>query len=354
MRSVMRRAVAIGLAALAVGAPIAPAPAQAGGSSCQDLNVPVTVIGQQTMYGRLCEPAAPARTALVLVPGATYTGDYWDLPPELGLYSFRAGMNGAGYATMVVDRLGSGRSSRPLSATLTALVQAAAVHQIIQRLRAGAFGTRYDKVIVGGHSLGGAISVLEAATYHDVDGVLMAGISHHLDAVDTSTKLFPNFSPAALDPRFAGRGYDPGYLTTLPGTRELAFHNPAVPTPAAIAHDESTKDVWSATEAADAVGVAVMSPYSTLITVPVLLAVSSGDELMCGAIPLAADCSSAAALRRQEAPYFAPEAQLEVYLHPGGYGHSFNYAPNAGEFQRTVADWANRMVGLGGNVTLLP
>jgi pimeloyl-ACP methyl ester carboxylesterase len=345
VKRAMSCVIALALALLVAGNPVAPAPARAGGVVCHDVTVGVTVLLlPQTMFGRLCEPATPARTVLVLVPGATYTGDYWDLPAQQGLYSFRAGMNNDGYATLVVDRLGSGRSSRPLSATLTALVQADAVHQAIQKLRAGSLGSRYDKVIVGGHSLGGGIAVLEAATFHDADALLMASISHHFDAVDTAA-LFLTMHPAILDPQLMLRGYDPGYLTTAPGTRAKDFHNPAIPAIPAIAHDESTKDVFSPTEAADALGIGILTPYSALVHVPVLLAVSSGDQLMCGPLPPAADCTSAETVRAQELPYWAPEAQLEVFQLPGGYGHSFNYAPNANLFQQAVTDWANRKVG---------
>jgi pimeloyl-ACP methyl ester carboxylesterase len=345
VKTAIRRAVAIGLALVAVGSPIAPAPVHADQPSCHDLNVPVGLLGLQTMYGKLCTPPGPTHTVVVLVPGATYTGDYWDLPAESGLYSFRAGMNADGYATLVVDRLGSGRSSRPLSATLTALAQADAVHTIIRRLRAGTLGPRYDNVILGGHSLGGAITVLEAATYHDVDAVLIAGISHHLDAVDAAAYFFAALYPADLDPQLASRGLDPGYLTTEPGTRARAFHNPAIPAQQAIGHDESTKDVFAPTEAADAIGISILTSYSALINVPVLLAVSAGDELMCGSLPLAADCSSPEAFHAQEAPYFSPAAQFESFMLPGDYGHCFNYAPNADLFQHTVTDWANRKVG---------
>ena len=345
MKSAMKRAVALGLAVLAAGIPLVPGPAGASGASCRNVDVAVSaLLLPQTMFGRLCQPAAATRTALVLVPGGTYTGDYWDLPAEAGLYSFRAGMNDDGYATMVVDRLGTGRSSRPLSATLTALVQADAVHQVIQGLRAGRFGPRYDRVIIGGHSLGGAIAVLEAATYHDVDGVLIASISHHFNPVNTAG-LFLTMYPATVDPRLLLRGYDPGYLTTMPGTRATFFHSPAIPNPLALAHDDATKDVFATTEAADAVGVAILTPYSALVNAPVLLTDSNADVLMCGELPLAADCSSAQAYRQQEAPYWAPAAQLETFLLPGGYGHSFNYAPNAADFQHVVTDWANRRVG---------
>ena len=113
-----------------------------------------------------------------------------------------------------------------------------------------------------------------------------------------------------------------------------------------MAYEESTKDAFATTEAADALGVAAMSPYTRLIDTPVLIALGGRDELYC-APPLlpGTDCSSAAAVHRQEAPYFSPGARLRTYLLPGTYGQAFNYAPNADQFPQAVARWADEMVG---------
>lgn len=346
-RSTPRRVVAAGLAALVTVGLLSPVRATADSATCQDLNIPVSLRGQrETVYGQLCLPSQPTSTVLVLVPGATYTGSYWDLPASLGLFSFRAGMNGRGYATLVIDRLGTGRSSRPLSALLTTLTQAEVLHQIVGKLRAGELGPGYGKVIVGGHSLGAAISLIEAATYHDVDGVLSAGIAHRFDPVDSALDLLAALYPAALDPLLSPRNYDPGYLTTSPGTRARAFHRPAQPSAAVLAFEESTKDAFAGTEAADAIGVAAVAPYTILIDVPVLIALGGRDELYCAPPPLVGtNCSSAATVLSQEAPYYSPAARLRAYLLPGSYGHSFNFAPNAEHFQQTAAQWADEMVG---------
>ena len=335
-----RRAVAAGLAALAVGAVVAPAPAAAAPATCQDVYLPVTLAGQQqTVFGHLCRPDRPTSTVLLLVPGATYTAEYWDLPASLGLFSFRGALNDAGYATLAVDRLGSGRSSRPASALLTAITQAGVLHQVVGRLRA-----EYPRVVIGGHSLGATAVIVEAATFHDVDGVLVAGIVHHPDPVDDVADFLTALYPAALDPVLARRNYDPGYLTTAPGTRARAFHSPAQPSAAVAAYEESTKDAFAAPEAADGLGVGVVSPYTILIDVPVLVALGGQDELFCSPVPLVGtDCSSSAALYAQEAPYYSPAARLRTYLLPGHYGHSFNFAPNADLFAETVVQWAGHL-----------
>jgi pimeloyl-ACP methyl ester carboxylesterase len=343
VRTAIRRAIATGVAAVAVGFVTAPIHAQPSAASCRDVRVPVGLLGLDTMFGRLCVPQTATRTVLLLVPGGTYTNGYWDLPSSLGLHSFRAGMNNAGYATLAIDRLGTGRSSKPLSATVTAITQAAAIHQVIGRVRSGGLGTRFDKVVIGGHSLGSAITLIEAATYRDVDGVVLTGISHTPDIVDTTTNVLAGLIPAPLDPRLASRGLDAGYLTTRVGARERAFHWPGIPTPAVLNFDESTKDVFSSLEVVDGLGIAVLTPESLLVNAPTLIVLSSGDEIFCG--PLATDCSSSEALRAQEAPHFTAAAQLEAKIFPGGYGHDINYAPNAGEFSSMVTDWANRKVG---------
>jgi pimeloyl-ACP methyl ester carboxylesterase len=347
MKFTVRRLVAAGLATLVIGGVLSPARVTADPAACQDLSIPVSLVGlRETVYGRFCAPPQPTSTVLVLVPGGTYTGTYWDLPASLGLFSFRAGMNDLGYATLVIDRLGTGRSSRPVSALLTTLTQADVLHQIVGGLRAGEVGPGYQKVIVGGHSLGAAISLVEAANYHDVDGVLSAGMTHEFDPVDSSTNLVSALYPAALDPMLSARNHDLGYLTTAPGMRQRAFHRPARPSAAVLAYEESTKDAFAATEAADALGVAATSPYTSLIDTPVLIALGGQDELYCAPPPLVGtDCSSAAAVHRQEAPYYSPEARLRTYLLPGNYGHAFNYAPNADLFYQAVARWAGEMAG---------
>ncbi|NUT50485.1 MAG: alpha/beta hydrolase [Saccharothrix sp.] len=301
-------------------------------ATCRDVDAPVTVLGhREVVHGTLCAPATGARTVEVLIPGATYNSSYWDFPD--GRHSFRAAQNAAGIATLTVDRLGTGGSSRPPALALTAFVQADAVHQVVRGLRDGTHGPRFDRVVVGGHSLGAAIAVVEAATYRDVDGVLLTGMTHRINPAGVAA-AFANFRPATLDPRF-GLAYPLGYLTTAPGTRYDSFHAPGPAVSDVMAVEESTKDVFSPAEAADGLGVAVLLPYSLLIDVPVMVAVGSRDAAVCG--PLATDCSTAESLRAAEAPYFRTPPR--TFALPD-YGHSINLAPNARDYYSAVASWA--------------
>ncbi len=310
-----------------------PAPANAAQATCEDVYTPVQFgLVRQTMYGRLCVPQG-ARTVQVLVPGGTYTGGYWDITVEGGTRSVARAMNRAGVATMVVDRIGTGRSSKPLSILVDVPNQAEAVHHVVRSLR-----PRFAKVLVGGHSIGSAIAMAEAGRYRDVDGVLITGMTHQWDYVRAVPAL-TNLIPAVIDPKLGSRGLDVGYLTTAPGTRYSMFHAPGPNIPTVIDLDESTKDVVSASEF---VTTALMSnlvlPSSAAIDVPVMTVQTSADYF-CGTPPLGADCSSAQALVRSEKPFYPRAPRLDGFV-INGYGHVFNFdTRTADRYHAAVVAW---------------
>jgi pimeloyl-ACP methyl ester carboxylesterase len=311
---------------------LAPTPAKAVETSCRNVYTPVHFgLTQQTMYGRLCVPQGATKVQ-VLVPGATYTSDYWDIPVNPDARSVTRAMNNAGIATMTVDRIGTGKSSKPLSVLVNAVTQAEAVHDVIRTLR-----PQFDKVLIGGHSLGSAISMVEAGTYHDVDGVLVTGMTHMIDYA-RAVPAIANSIPATLDPKLSARGLDAGYLTTMPGARYGMFHAPGPNVPDAVNHDESTKDVFAAAEAINALTMnTVVLPASSTITAPVMTAQSSADYF-CGIPPLGADCSSTEALVASERPYFPQAPRVDGFL-LDGYGHCFNYAPDSAEYHAAIIAW---------------
>nr|WP_232328535.1 alpha/beta fold hydrolase [Kibdelosporangium sp. MJ126-NF4] len=293
------------------------------------------------MSGTLCTPGTDAKSIQVLIPGGFYNRSYWDVTVEPELRSFRLAMNKAGYATLVVDRLGTGRSTTPPSVLLTAITQASAVHQVVQALRSGSNVPRFDKVFLGGHSLGSAISVIEAATYRDVDGVLVTGMGHHLNVLGIAP-IFATFVPAILDRKFADKGLDVGYLTTQTGTRFSSLHKPGPYNAAVEAFEESTKDVAAPTELVDAALLGTVTPYTRLVDVPVMSVMGSQDPTFCGL--LATDCSSASALRSAESLFYSPAANLRTHV-VQGYGHSINFAPTAPDYHSAVIRWADQAIG---------
>ncbi|SEQ11322.1 Pimeloyl-ACP methyl ester carboxylesterase [Lentzea xinjiangensis] len=309
-----------------------PAAAQAAPTTCQDVHTPVRfALTQQTMYGRLCVPQGATKVQ-VLVPGGTYTSEYWDIPVQPEVRSVRQAMNKAGIATMAVDRIGTGRSSKPLSLLINTASQAEAVHQVVQSLR-----PRFRKVLIGGHSVGSGIAIVEASKYRDVDGVLVTGMTNQWNYVKVLPAL-AGMIPVTLDPQLSRLGLDPGYLTTAPGTRYDTFHKPGPPDAGVIAYEESTKDVFAAGEAITTILMNnVVIPASRGITAPVMTAQAAADHF-CGTPPLGADCSSAEALAASERPYFPRSPRVDAFVLTG-YGHCFNFAPNANEYHAAVVAW---------------
>src|SRR5262249_54938207 len=156
--------------------------------------------------------------------GATYGHVYWDFPYQPDTYSYVRALNAEGYSTFNIDRLGTGMSSHPLSALLTLDAHAYVTHEIVQDLLNGSIANQaFAQVLLVGHSLGSVIGWLEAGTYHDVAGVMITGLTHHLNAAHMALVSNSTYT-AILDPRFAGQALDPGYLTTRPGTRGNDFY----------------------------------------------------------------------------------------------------------------------------------
>lgn len=306
---------------------------------CRTVTEPVSALGaQQTIHATLCLPAHASNDAVfLLVPGATYNSTYWDFPYQSQTYSFAHAMNRAGTATLTIDRLGTGGSSKPLGALVTASVQASVVHQLVSMLRGGTSTLPpFDRVVLGGHSLGSLVSVIEAGTYHDVDAVMLTGFSNRLNALGL-TAFAATFTPAPLDPVLAGKGYNLAEFTTRPGTRAALFDAPNDVAPGVVAVDEQTKDAFNLGEPVDSVTIGAYLPYSLRINVPVLLADGQNDGLFCGGL-LGTDCSSSAALHTSEAPYFSPSAHLETYVLAGA-GHCINLALNTTAYQAVAANW---------------
>lgn len=339
-------------------------PASASSVTCQTYsNIPVTLLGvSYHVWGELCatpdELSRPSGTATVqlLVHGATYGHAYWDFSsaPINGVsYSYARAEAAAGYPTFVLDRIGIGNSDHPPSALVDGLMNAAVVHQVVQGLKNGSItGISFGKVILIGHSLGSVIVWTEAATYHDVDGVIITGLLHHLNAVAFAS-LGASLYPAGLDPRFTGRPWaaDLGYQTTRPpllgdvahGYRAQLFYNTAFADLQVIAADEQTKETVTATEF-DAL--TSLSPTESLqIQVPVLLIIGAKDVFFCDPInPLLVDCSNSAAVLAQEAPSYSSAACLRVTPIPFS-GHDISLHPNNSLQVDAARSWSDQFVG---------
>lgn len=227
-------------------------------------------------------------------------------------------------------------------------------------------GTAYSKVVIVGHSLGSLIAWYEAGTYHDVDAVVVSGILHSINDAGVAS-FVTTLYPAALDPRFLGRIIDPGYLTTLPGTREASFYYAPATDPNVVRTDESLKETITVPEATGVFAMelpGVLSPLSQPvcaslaglcngvassvlygitrdITVPVLDVVGQYDSLLCGGPGSANQCADVGAVRQAERAYFTGIAQRCLVLAElPNSGHDVNLEPNAQSWFALASNWS--------------
>lgn len=329
-------------AMLAVTAIIAFVPfwafADSGRSGCRDVNVEIRSGALSgIMHGTLCYPGEGDAPLQILVAGGTYNSSYWsDLgtPGRPPGRSYVANALAHGYATLALDRIGTGRSSHPASALVTGSAQADAVHQVIARARAGSLdGRRYRQVVLAGHSLGSMIAVMVAGQHpRDANAVVLTGYSHRVDPAQIAASLAA-MHPAAEE----GRRLDPGYLTTKPSVRPALFHAPGDADSVVTAAEETAKDASPAAELADAASIGTAAATSRAITAPVVEVNGGHDSWACAAV----DCSSANAFRAAEQPNYT--RPLTAYLLPDA-GHAVTLAADRDRAHRAITRWLDTVL----------
>jgi pimeloyl-ACP methyl ester carboxylesterase len=315
--------------------------------TCERLTFPVALAeGQPASYhvvGWLCgRGPIQHRTIQVLLHGATYGHVYWDFPYRPTRYSYVRALTAAGYATLALDRIGIGESDHPGPFDVTIQSNAHVVHQVIQALRsgtltAGSLGrVTGSRVMLVGHSLGSVVSIREAATYHDVDGVLLTGLLHNQGP--GLNEIAANLVPTSLDPVLAPRNLPPGYLTTLAGKRgEPFFYYSPTTDPAVVAKDEATKETATPGEFSDFWASVAMSSQ---IDVPVLSVVGDKDRCFCPNEACAAE-----GLLDAEQQYYSPAASLKTASIPLA-AHDINLHQQALLWYGLAAAWSTAYVGV--------
>ncbi|WP_225725309.1 MULTISPECIES: alpha/beta hydrolase [unclassified Nocardia] len=310
---------------------------QASSDGCQPVSFQQP---QGTLVGTLCVPSRSAKAVMVLMSGSNYNGTYWDFPYQPEKYNFRRAMNAAGFATLIVDRLGNGDSTHPRALSLSANTTATALHDMVQSLRHGLAGAQpFEKVVTVGHSLTSSTSIMEQIANHDVDGVLLTGYSHALDLPGVFS-VIATYYPAVQDPKFANSGVDPNYLVSRPGTRVHDFFDPADVDPEVLKIDEANKEMFSISEYPDGL-MTTLPGESSLMDVPVMIVNGGRDRMACGAGYVV--CASPQSLLAEEAPYFSPKARLQTFVVPGS-GHAINLALDTKDYQVAVVNWMSSTV----------
>lgn len=192
------RALALAAATVAISISGAVPSASAAGQSVTELPVSFQVVNSNTsqdpclsdgrpytIKGHITAPAS-ALSGSPTPPITMYLYGYeggewnWDLKRVPG-YDHAAEMAKLGNVSLTLDELGYGASGHPRDGNLTCQGALADVaHQIIGELRSGAYslaggpGIRFSTVVLAGHDVGGQVAEIEAYSYHDIDGLILA------------------------------------------------------------------------------------------------------------------------------------------------------------------------------------
>ncbi|PIA12801.1 hypothetical protein COEREDRAFT_83900 [Coemansia reversa NRRL 1564] len=126
----------------------------------------------------------------LLLHGITHDRRYWDFPYGSGTYSYpKSAVDNFGFATLAIDRLGTGESSWPPTIETSPNQQVATFHSIVEQLRRGNIGgVKFDKVIAVGHSRGALLIEYWTSIFpKDMDHIVLTGWYRD---VDISTKPY--------------------------------------------------------------------------------------------------------------------------------------------------------------------
>jgi pimeloyl-ACP methyl ester carboxylesterase len=225
----------------------------------------------ETLAAVVYEPTAGhIRGIQVMIPGSTYDHRYFDLKTSDGWVSQARKAAMDGWIAVAVDRIGTGNSSHPAADKLRAAAHAATIHQLVTRLKAT---YRNLPVALVGHSLGSVIAIEEAATYKDVNAIVLTGFLHHAGGGDLFSAMI---HPAAEDPAFTNRPVPAGYLTTRPGLRHL-FYWPFNADLSTVMADDAVKQTSTSGEHDDFGAELFNDVFGKDVTVPVLSLVGDHD-----------------------------------------------------------------------------
>jgi pimeloyl-ACP methyl ester carboxylesterase len=294
-----------------------------------------------TVVGWLCQPKQPTGSIQLLNSGFTYDHNYWDWPQDSDRYSYVQAANKAGYATLNIDRIGVGESSKPPAADVTVPAEGWVDAQLAQALRKGQLSRKHAKfahVFGVGHSLGGAIITVSQAQHSPFDAIVVDGLLHATNPTTVSTLGTIRYD-ASLDPKFAKAGLPTGYITSRPGTR-TNYYTVQYAEQQVIALDEKLKATATTGEAAT-LALGRDPTYSQRITAPTMLWIGQQDTLHCDQNTAALSCANVQAILKREAAAWSGTSCLGVYVQPQS-GHDTTLHRTAHLGASAVSIWLDQ------------
>lgn len=284
--------------------------------------------GAIELHGELATqvPLDKVSSIQVLLAGGSNNGSYWDWPLEPEAHSYVRHATARGFATLNLDRPGYGKSDRPDPTRTDFAAQGEAVRQVVQQLKDGSLGHRFDKVVLNGHSMGGMVAWHAASGSELADAVVVSGVGHNLS---DEAMMFVNANAVPVEdhPMFGlGVPWPKGY-----------FARPISQVPPATAVDFYTcmlQDTVMAAELSAIVTDSRNPDITRAIRVPVLFALGEKDLRWCTST---GDCRTDPAFL-DEARFYEPGVDFTSFLVPD-CGHLTNKDPGAHHFFERVTSW---------------
>jgi pimeloyl-ACP methyl ester carboxylesterase len=298
--------------------------------------------GPAEIHGHIVGPDPLPKAATLYLHGLGFDETFWRFREVPGL-DYAAEMAALGHASVTIDRIGYGASTKPADGTTGSCLgaQADVAHQIVEQLRAGDYAIdegeppSFDRVALGGHSVGGAVAQIEAYSFGDIDALLVLAWTDFGFSPDVAVAFAQSAADCAASPdgySFMGKtdaDFDHLFFNTpralgppLPVVDEPPTGDPAVIAAVNEIRSEDPCGDKGSIPAADALSVA----GAARIAVPTLLACGGDDAIF---PPPACDVQK---LR------YPGVGDLTVETIPRT-GHSVTLGFTAAELRAAVSDW---------------
>jgi pimeloyl-ACP methyl ester carboxylesterase len=268
---------------------------------------------------------------LILVHGANSDHRYWDFPFEPDSYSFAKWAHARGFATLMIDRIGSGASSLPPGAENTIDAQAEVLHRIVEKARVGSDGIpAFSRVISIGASFGSVVCGAESARYGDVDAVVLSAYMPVDGTGPLSEEILRSlFEPAVRRrPQLAGL-VDEDYLLPREDLGPDWLYRLDSADRAIIAANESISGTMTLGELS---GVSEAGPFIRSSSAPTLVLVGQFDPLLFDS-GIEEDCYSSSAHTAELSP---PNFEYRVVPDTG---HGLALHRTAQHSFQMIGDW---------------
>ncbi len=183
-----------------------------------------------------------------------WTGEDFSSSTFQGEYSWAYHAASQGYASLAIDNLGNGNSSRPDPITVVQpAMQLAVIHTILGNIRAGSVPSvpKYDKIVMASHSYGSVLARLVATVWptSGADAYILTAAAGNLTGLVGAIRTFAAQSASAVDSRFPSLA--PAYMSlSKGGVRDSVYGLDGQFDPNMLAWDEAFPHVFAVGEIA--------------------------------------------------------------------------------------------------------